>query len=345
MNIFPNVLGNDRESKVYSRVATSMLSHHGHPSVRAAVLLDLLHVLVTDHAGAAAAHLVVDAHAQPLGGFPDLHLAITSAEGCADELLVAGEDSRGGVILVSLSSDGTERWRSPLAVGPFVTRAPRVLSTGRRAIVVWEETEDDQSVLLVCDVRAASCGTARRLILPDVTHDLDLVLTSAGLVIARLSGSPPRWSLLRLDRRRNLTRVELDAIGTGSIAIAPTAGGVALAWDEGESVGMRNFDASLTPLGDSVSLGIPGGTIKRLGGYGPSRPAFVATAWKGKPGARGVLSTEKVRSHVLLDGSVLEVPIPVGWIETGGWLGETFVLIHGDGPMAASAFSALAGRG
>jgi hypothetical protein len=326
-------------------VATSLLSVPGHPSVRAAALLNVLHVLVTDHAGATAAHLLVDEHAQPIGRLPDLQLTIISVEGCADELLVTGEDALGRVLLVSLNSDGSERWRAPLAVGPVVTRAPRVLWAAGQAIVAWEETEDDQCVLLVSSVRAKRCDPPRRFVLSGVTLQLDFVLTPAGLVIARLSGFPPRCSLLRLDGNNNLTHVDLDDVNAGQIAIAPAAAGVALAWAEGQSVGMQQFDSSLRPVGEPVSLSIPGGTIKRLCGYGPGRPAFVATAWQGKRDVRGLSPTEHARSQVLLDDSVVEVPLPVGWIETGAWLGETFVLIHGAGPMAASAFSVVTDHG
>ena len=66
--------------------------------------------------------------------------------------------------------------------------------------------------------------------------------------------------------------------------------------------------------------------------------ASTASASVGKKGDRSGKSTIDTRTQLVLAGDVLDVPLPLGWIETGGWIGDTLVLIHGDGEMAASAF-------
>ena len=122
------------------------------------------------------------------------------------------------------------------------------------------------------------------------------------------------------------------------MALAPAGEGIGLAWSGGDAVRVRRFNADLQPLGSSMPLHPAAGPVDRLQGYGPDRPAFVSTRWKGKPAARGQLPAREAESHVLLPNAVQTVPLPIGWIETGGWLGERFILVHGDGPMAASVF-------
>lgn len=325
-------------------MGSSVLPVHGHPNLCAAVLFDALHVLAPDHSETAAAHFAVDARAKVLRRLPDLSLAITSVQACEDNLLISGEDESSRMMLLSLNREGNELWRSPLALGRCVTRAPKILSDRERALAVWEETEDDQSFLLVSQIRSMRCEPPQRFFLPGVTQDLDVVLTPTGLVAARVAGFPPRCSLLHVDQSGNLHKVDLDRVGAGPIALATVDHGLALAWIEEQRVSVRKFDFLFEALGDSVWLNKLDGEIERLRVYGAHRAALVVTSRKGKPGARQSGAVAKIRSRLLLDHSVLEVPSPVGWIETGGWLKDSFVLIHGDGPVTASAFAAGAAR-
>jgi hypothetical protein len=316
------------------RVATVELPLRGETSVRAAVLADGLHVLATGVTPARSAHLLIDASAQVVSELGPIALSIAEIAAGVDELLVSGDDHEGRLVLAAIDARGNERWRTYLATAAPLTRAPLPLIAGSHAAVVWEESDDERSTLAVCDVHDRACGPVRRIDLPDTTHRLDAVMTNAGIIVARLAGFPPSLTLMRIADGKVVVQRELPEAGRGPIAIARAGDGIVIAWVRAGEVHARSFDAHLQPLGERRRLH-NSGVMDRLSGHEGAPPAFVATRWNGKPHAREGQAT----SELLFDDGACAVPLPIGWVETGGWIGDTFVLVHGDVDIAASAFT------
>jgi hypothetical protein len=307
--------------------------------VRAAAFVDGLHLFAATEPLSTSVHRVIDASAREIARLPDLDLCVAHAAGGDAGLLVSGDDAAGRLVLAAIDASGREQWRARLHAQAPLTRAPQPLVAGGRAAVIWEESDDERSVLVVCNVQAHACDAARQIVLQGTTHRIDAVMTPAGIVLARLAGFPPRLMLMRITSADAVDTCDVPEAGAGPVALARVGHDIALAWAVGDQVHVRVFDAQLKPSSPASTQFIASGIVDRLSGHGGERAAFVATHWHGKPAPRGHPSVMRGASQVWLDGAACDVPLPIGAVEAGGWIDDTFVLVHGDRTIAASAFA------
>jgi hypothetical protein len=308
---------------------------HGETSACAATLADGLHVLLAGGTPGKSAHLLVDTSARVVAELGEIALSVADVAAGADELLVTGDgEEENSLVLAAIDARGNERWRARLTAEAPLTRAPLPLTAGKDAAVVWEESDDERSRLAVCGIHDRTCQATQRIDLPGTTHRLDAVMTNAGVFVMRLAGFPPLLTLMRIASGKVAMQRELPEAGSGPVACASAGDDVVVAWVRAGEVHARTFDANLQPIGESRRLGTTS-NVDRLSGHGGGRPVFIATRWDGKAGSRESHS----ESQALFDDGACAVPLPIGWVETGGWIGNTFVLIHGDTTVVASAFA------
>ena len=317
-----------------SAAPTIELPLRGDSNACAVALAGGLHVLLAGGTPGRSAHLVVDASPRVVEELGELALSVAEAVAGVDGLLVAGDDEEGRLVLAAIDARGNELWRTRLIAEAPLTRAPLPLIAGKHAAVAWEESDDERSTLVVCGVHDRTCGPTQRFDLSGTTHRLDAVMTSAGVVAMRLAGFPPLLTLMRIANGKIAMRRELPEAGSGPVACAGAGDNFVVAWVRAGEVHVRTFDADLQPLGESRRLGSTS-RVDRLSGHGGGRPVFLATRWDGKGESRDRYS----ESQALFDDGACAVPRPLGWVETGDWIGNTFVLIHGDATVVASAFA------
>jgi hypothetical protein len=317
-----------------SATSTIELPLQGGTNACAAALADGLHVFVAGGTPGKSAHLLVDASARVVKELGEVALSVAEVAAGVDEMLVTGDDEENSLVLAAIDAHGNERWRAKLTTAAPLSRVPLPLIAGNHAAVLWEESDEERSTLAVCSVQDRACGPTQRIDLPGTTHRLDAVMTSAGVVVARLAGFPPLLTLMRIANGQVAMRHEMPEVGSGPVASAGAGDNFVVAWMQAGVVHARTFDANLHPLGEIRRLGSPG-EVDRLSGHAGGRPVFVATRLSTKGETRESYS----ESLALFDDGVCAVPLPIGWVETGGWIDDTFVLIHGDATVVASAFA------
>ena len=299
----------DTRTRRVGTIATRALPMQGTPGARAAAMTDGLHLFLPDDGAARATHWLIDADAGVVGERATLQFTLTDVSAHGELLLAAGDDDSDALVLAAIDASGAEHWRVLLHGAAPLTLAPSVLA--------W------------CDVAGDKVSPVHRFALAGATQRLDTVMTAGGPVVARLAGFPPRLMLLHLQGDAIGAQREIADLGSAPVALAGENDHVVLAGCVPGGVLARRYDAALQPLGPSTRWSVAG-AVDRLIGHGGAEAVFVATRWHGKPAAR------VAQSLVLAVVDAFDVPVPIGFVEAGGWIGERFVLVHGDIDLAAT---------
>jgi hypothetical protein len=316
-------------------LATVELPFGGGDGACAAPFDGRLHLFVIE--GARSTHASIDASGRASEYAHDIAFAVVDAAAISDGLVLVGDTDDGDLVVAALDADGRERWRHALdAVTPLL-HAPIVCARGDRATVAWEEDRGDASILAWCDVDADGTTPVQRMPLADTTLRLAATAIDAGLVVARLAGMPPRATLLRIVGGEVVARREVVDVGSGPIALARDGDDIALALSDAARLVVARFDATLTPLGPSRISAAQ--KIDRLGAFDGWHAVFVGTRWPAKPAVHGIVPADGASARVFIAQRAFELPQPVGRVEAGGWIGDRFVLVHGDDVLAASVFA------
>jgi len=294
-----------------------------------------LHLFVVD--GARSAHASIDASGRASEYSCDVAFAVVDAAASGDGLVLVGDIDEGHLVVAALDADGRERWRHALDAASPLLHAPFVRACGDRVTVAWEEERGDASVLAWCDVDADGATPVQRIPLDDTTLRLAATAIDDGLVVARLAGMPPRATLLRIVGGAVVAQREVSDACNGPIALARDGDGIALAGCDDAHLVVSRFDAKLTPLGPARTVAAT--KIDRLGAFDGGHAVFVGTRWPTKPAVHGIVPADGASARVFIAQRAFELPQPVGRVEAGGWIGDRFVLVHGDDILAASVFA------